>query len=204
MYSIRSERMLMERISYNNEVWDHFAFSKNHDRLMAHDVIVGLFNEGGQTARVRGYLSGEHFSVDSTLSRDWTGHKSFVWKVNSDDDAPPDGGDGTHENWHGEQRRNDTHQSSTESQVRLFRKCRGTGAMLCYISHVLTDNRHGLVVNTQVTQANGIAERHTAADMLVDAAQFVGASIAVGAIKNYGMADFVGTYRAHGVTPHMA
>ena len=204
MYSIRSERMLMERISYNNVVWDHFAFSKNPDRLMAHDVIVGLFNEAVQTARVRGYLSGEHFSVDSTLSRAWTEHNSFVCKANSDDDAPPDGGDGTHENWHGEKRRNDSHQSSTESQVRWFRKSRGTGAMLCYIWHVLTDNRHGLVVNAQVTQANGIAERHTAADMLVDAAQFVGASITVGAIKNYGMADFVGAYRAHGVTPDMA
>jgi transposase len=216
LYSIRSERMLMEQISYNmlfrwfvglamdDVVWDHSTFSKNRDRLMAHDVMVSLFNETVETARARGHLSGEHFSVDGTLIQAWAGHKSFVPKAKSDDDSPPNGGAGSHENWHGEKRSNDTHESSTDSQARLFRKSRGTGAMLCYMGHVLTDNRHGLVVNAQVTQANGTAERDTAAEMLADAAQFADTSITVGADKHYDTAGFVATCRAHGVTPHVA
>ncbi len=178
LYSIRSERMLMEQISYNmlfrwfvglamdDAVWDHSTFSKNRDRLMVHDVMVSLFNETVETARVQGHLSGEHFSVDGTLIQAWAGHKSFVPKTKSDDDSPPEGGDGSQENWRGEKRSNDTHESSTDSQARLFRKSRGTGAVLCYMGHVLTDNRHGLVVNAQVTQANGTAERDAAAQML--------------------------------------
>ena len=216
LYSIRSERMLMEQISYNmlfrwfvglamdDAVWDHSTFSKNRDRLMVHDVIVTLFNETVETARVRGHLSGEHFSVDGTLIQAWAGQKSFVPKTKSDDDAPRDGGGSSQENWHGEKRSNDTHESSTDAQARLFRKSRGTGAMLCYMGHVLTDNRHGLVVNAQVTQANGTAERDTAAKMLADAARFAGTSITVGADKNYDTAGFVATCRANNVTPHVA
>ncbi|CAJ7187569.1 transposase IS4 family protein [Burkholderia pseudomallei] len=216
LYSIRSERMLMEQISYNmlfrwfvglamdDVVWDHSTFSKNRDRLLTHDVIVRLFNETVETAHARGYLSGEHFSVDGTLIQAWAGHKSFVRKDNSDDDTPPDASAGPRENWHGEKRSNETHESSTDSQARLFRKSRGTGAVLCYLGHVLTDNRHGLVVNAQVTQANGTAERDAAADMLADAAQFAGTPITVGADKNYDTAGFVATCRANGVTPHVA
>ncbi len=100
--------------------------------------------------------------------------------------------------------KNDTHESSTDSQARLFRKSRGTGAMLCYMGHVLTDNRHGLVVNAQVTQANGTAERDTAAEMLAEAAQFADTSVTVGADKNHDTAGFVVTCRAHGVTPDVA
>ncbi|MCX4163674.1 MULTISPECIES: IS5 family transposase [Paraburkholderia] len=216
LYSIRSERMLLEQISYNmlfrwfvglamdDEMWDQSTFSQNRDRLLAHDVIVSLFNETVETARVRGYLSGEHFSVDGTLIQAWAGHKSFAPRTQSDDDTSPDGGVGSQENWHGEKRSNDTHESSTDSQARLFRKGRGTGAMLCYMGHVLTDNRHGLVVNAQVTQANGTAERDTAADMLADAARFAGTPVTVGADKNYDMAGFVATCRANCVTPHVA
>lgn len=217
LYSIRSERMLMEQISYNmlfrwfvglamdDAVWDHSTFSKNRDRLLMHDVIVSLFNETVETAQTRGYLSGEHFSVDGTLVQAWAGQKSFVRKDASDDDsAPPDAGARPRENWHGEKRSNETHESSTDSQARLFRKSRGTGALLCYLGHVLTDNRHGLVVNAQVTQANGTAERDAAADMLADAAQLVGTPITVGADKNYDTAGFVATCRANQVTPHVA
>jgi RNA 3'-terminal phosphate cyclase len=102
-----------------------------------------------------------------------------VPKTKSDDDSPPDAGAGSHENWHGEKRSNDTHEFNTNSQARLFRKSRGTGAMLCYMGHVLTDSRHGLAVNTQVTQANGTAERDIAAETLADAAQFADTSITV-------------------------
>lgn len=110
LYSIRSEPMLMEQISYNmlfrwfvglamdDAVWDHFTFSKNRDRPMVHDVVVSLFNETVETTRVRGHLSGEHFSVDCTLIRAWAGHKSFVPKTKPNDDLPPDDGAGSQEN----------------------------------------------------------------------------------------------------------
>jgi IS5 family transposase len=115
------------------------------------------------------------------------------------------GGGARHrENWHGEKRSNETHESSSDSQAKLFRKSRNTGAMLCYIGQVLADNRHGLVVNAQVTQANGTAERDVAADMLADAARLAGKPITVGADKNYDTAGFVATCRANRVTPHVA
>ena len=135
LYSIRSERMLMEQISYNmlfrwfvglpmdGTVWDHSTFSKNRDRLLEHDVLVLLFNETVETARERGYLSGEHFSVDGTLIQAWAGHESFVPKASpSDDDTPPDEPPAPNDNWHGQKRSNETHQSTTDKQARLFRK----------------------------------------------------------------------------------
>jgi hypothetical protein len=162
-------------------VWDHSTFSKNRDRLLEHEVIVGLFNETVEEVHARSYLAGEHFSVDGTLIQAWAGHRSFVRKNRSDDDAPPDGGARERENWHGEKRSNETHESSTDSQAKLFRKSRRTGALLCYIGHLLTDNRHGLVVNAQVTQASGTAECDAAAEMLADAAQVASVPIMVGA-----------------------
>ena len=131
LYSIRSERMLMEQISYNmlfrwfvglamdDAVWDHSTFSKNRDRLLAHDVIVGLFNETVETAQARGHR--EHFSVDGTLIQAWAGHKSFVRKNKSDDDTPPQGGARQREDWHGEKRSNETHESSSDSQAKLYK-----------------------------------------------------------------------------------
>jgi hypothetical protein len=104
----------------------------------------------------------------------------------------------------GEKRSNETHESSTDGEARLFRKRRRTGALLCYVGHVLTDNRHGLVVNTKVTPANGTAERDAAADMLADAARVADTPITVGADKNYDTAGFVATCRMHRVTPHVA
>jgi transposase len=134
LYSIRSERMLVEQISYNmlfrwfvglpmdGTVWDHSTFSKNRDRLLEHDVLVLLFNETVETARERGYLSGEHFSVDGTLIQAWAGHKSFVPKASpDDDDMPPDEPPAPNDNWHGKKRSNETHQSTTDEQARLFR-----------------------------------------------------------------------------------
>lgn len=188
----------------DDAVWDHSTFSKNRDGLLEHDVIVGLFNETVETTRVRGHLSGEHFSVDGTLIQAWDGHKSFVPKTKSDDDSSAEDGAGSQENWRGEKRSNDTHESSTDAQARLFRKRRGTGAMLCYMGHVLTDNRHGLVVNAQVTQANGTPKRNATAEMLADAARFNSTPITVGARKNYDTRAFVATCRANNVTPHVA
>jgi len=217
LYSIRSERMLVEQISYNmlfrwfvglpmdGTVWDHSTFSKNRERLLEHDVMVLLFNETVETARERGHLSGEHFSVDGTLIQAWAGHKSFVPKsASEEDDTPPDGPPAPNDNWHGQKRSNETHASTTDDQARLFRKSKGTGAVLCYMGHVLTDNRHGLVVNAQVTLATGTAERDAAAQMLFDAASVAPGSITVGADKNYDTAGFVGACRANRVTPHVA
>ncbi|VVE85881.1 transposase [Pandoraea sputorum] len=217
LYSIRSERMLMEQISYNmlfrwfvglamdDAVWDASTFSRNRDRLMVHDVVVALFNETVETAHQRGYLSGEHFSVDGTLIQAWAGHKSFVPKKRRDaDDTPPDARAESNENWHGQKRSNATHESTTDDQSRLFRKSKGVGAVLCYMGHVLSDNRHGLVVNAQVTLASGTAERDAAADMLADAAQAASTPITVGADKNYDTAGFVQACRENAVTPHVA
>lgn len=169
--------------------------------LLEHDVMVLLFNETVETARERGHLSGEHFSVDGTLIQAWAGHKTFVPKSASDeDDTPP----APNENWHGQKRSNETHASATDDQARLFRKSKGTGAVLCYMDHVLTNNRPGLVVNAQVTLATGTAERDAAAQMLIDAASVAPRNITVGAYKNYDTAGFVGACRAHRVTPHVA
>jgi hypothetical protein len=115
-----------------------------------------------------------------------------------------DGGASEREYWHGEKRSNETHESSTDSQTKLFRKSRRTCALLCYIGHLRTDNRNGLVVNAQVTQASGTSERDAAAQMLADAAQVASAPIAVGADKNYDTAGFVASCRANRVTPHLA
>ena len=116
-----------------------------------------MFNETVETAHARGHLSGEHFSIDGTLIQAWAGHQSFVRKNKSDDDTSPGGGARQREDWHGQKRSNETHQSSSNSQANSFRKSRNTGAMLCYLGDLLTDNRHGLVVNVQATQANDTA-----------------------------------------------
>jgi hypothetical protein len=154
----------------NDAVWDHSTFSKNRDRLLTHDVIVSLFNLTVETAQARGYLPSEHFSVDDTPIQAWRAKELCAQRESDDDSAPSEAGARPRENWHGEKRSNVSHESNTGSQARLFRKSRGTGAMLCYLGHVLTDNRHGLVVNARVTQANGTVERDAAADMLADVA----------------------------------
>ena len=171
LYSIRSERQLMEQIHYNllfrwfvglsvdDRVWDHSVFSKNRDRLIEHDAVVMFFERTVEMAHKRGLLSGEHFSVDGTLIQAWAGHKSFRRKDDHDAGGPSG-------NWHGEKRSNQTHQSRTDPQARLYRKSGATGAILCYQGHVLTDNRHGLVVDARASLADGRAERESAIDML--------------------------------------
>ena len=121
-----------------------------------------------------------------------------------EDDTPPDDPPAPNDSWHGQKRSNETHQSTTDEQARLFRKSKGTGAMLCYMGHVLTGNRHGLVVNAQVTLATGTAERDAAGQMLADAGSVAPRAITVGADKNYDTAGFVGRCRANRVTPHVA
>lgn len=143
-----------------------------------------------------GLLSGEHFSVDGTLIQAWASHKSVRRKDGSDDDRPPD-------NWHGEKRRNATHASVTDSESRLYRKSSVAPAQLSYLGHVLTDNRHGLVVNVRASTADGYAEREVAATMLADVSR-PGVRVTVGADKNYDTRGFVNTCREMKVTPHVA
>ncbi len=206
-YSIRSERQLVEQISYNllfrwfvglsidDKVWNHSVFSKNRDRMLEHDVVTAFFNQVVEMAEQMDLLSGDHFSVDGTLLKAWAGHKSVRRKDGSDDDRPPD-------DWHGEKRSNTTHGSTTDPESRLYKKTRGTAAELAYLGHALTDNRHSLIVNVRTTQATGTAERDAAAAMLTDLAKSKRVTLA--ADKGYDTRGFVKTCRELGVTPHVA
>lgn len=212
LFSIRSERQLMEQTQYNmlfrwfiglsmdDAVWVPTVFSKNRQRLIEHDAVVAFFNEVLETAEKKDWLSGEHFSVDGTLIRAWAGHKSFVRKDGGDDDA---GGSGT---FKGQRRSNDTHESKTDPDAKLYRKGK-TGSELRYMGHTLTDNRHGLVVNAMVTQADGFAERDAAKAMIWDARQATaraGAEVTLGADKGYDAGEFIEELHRMKVTPHVA
>lgn len=208
LYSVRSERQLVEQIHYNllfrwfvglaieDTVWNHSVFSKNRDRLVEHDVVTELFNATVEMADKRGLLSGEHFSVDGTLIKAWASHKSVRRKDGSDDDRPP-------EDWRGEPRSNETHESKTDPQSQLYRKSNAAPALPSYLGHVLTDNRHGIVVNVQASTADGTAERDVAADMLADVSSR-GKRVSVGADKAYDTRGFVKACREINVTPHVA
>ena len=147
-------------------------------------------------ARQKNLLSGEHFSVDGTLIQAWASHKSMRRKDGSDDGRPPG-------NWHGEKRSNDTHESKTDPDSRLYRKSNAAPALPSYLGHVLTDNRHGLVVNVRASQSDGYAEREVAAAMLADVAG-KGKRVTVAADKAYDTRGFVKACREMNVTPHVA
>lgn len=207
LYSVRSERQLVEQLRYNllfrwfvglaieDAVWHHSVFSKNRDRLIEHDAVTDLFNATVEMADKRGLLSGEHFSVDGTLIQAWASHKSVRRKDGSDDGRPP-------EDWKGEPRSNQTHESKTDGDSRLYRKSNAAPALPSYLGHVLTDNRHGLVVNVQASTADGTAEREVAAEMLSDLAG--SDRVTVGADKAYDTRSFVKACRRLNVTPHVA
>ncbi|MFN7309529.1 MAG: IS5 family transposase, partial [bacterium] len=208
LYSVRSERQLVEQIQYNllfrwfvglaieDSVWNHSVFSKNRDRLIEHDAVTELFNATVEMANRRGLLSGEHFSVDGTLIQAWASHKSMRRKDGSDDGRPP-------EDWRGEPRSNDTHASTSDPESRLYRKSNAAPALPSYLGHVRTDNRHGLVVNVQASTSHGTAEREVAAQMLADVAR-PGKRVTVGADKAYDTKGFVKACRQIKVTPHVA
>ena len=206
-YSIRSERQLVEQISYNqlfrwfvglsidDKVWNHSVFSKNRDRMLEHDIVTAFFNAVIEMAEKEDLLSGEHFSVDGTLLKAWAGHKSIRRKDGSDSDRPPD-------DWHGEKRSNETHALTTDPESRMYRKTRGVGSELAYLGHALSDNRHSLVVNVRTTQATGTAEREAAASMLRDITNRK--RVTLGADKGYDTTGFVKNCRSIGVTPHVS
>lgn len=208
LYSIRSERQLMEQTQYNllfrwfiglsmdDSVWVPTVFTKNRERLIEHDAVVVFFNEVLKQADKKKWLSKEHFSVDGTLIQAWAGHKSFVRKDGKDDD---DGGD-----FRGKTRSNETHESSTDPDSRLF--CKGkTASELRFMGHTLMENRNGLIVNAMVTQADGHAEREAAKAMIADARQAMPeGEITLGADKGYDAAEFIQALQDMKVTPHVA
>ncbi len=210
LYTIRSERQLMEQLDYNllfrwfvglnmdDGVWDPTVFTKNRQRLLDGEVAMAFLERVVDQARRRGLLSGEHFTVDGTLLEAWAGLKSFKRK---DDTAPPpdDPGNPTID-FHGEQRSNATHASTTDPEALLARKGRGREAKLSYAGHAAIDNRHGLVINAEATQATGTAERDAAVEM----AAALPEGTTLGADKGYDTRGFVEALRSLGVTPHVA
>lgn len=213
LYTVRSERMLMEQLDYNllfrwfvglgldDTVWVPTVFSKNRDRLLEGDIAKEFFARVLAQAKKRHLLSAEHFTVDGTLIEAWAGQKSFKTKEATDDPPPDDLGNPTVD-FHGEKRSNATHQSTTDPEARLFKKGKGREAKLSYMGHVLMENRNGLVVNAELTQATGKAEREAAVNLLE---QVPGAGlVTVGADKAYDTRDFVAQARALDVTPHVA
>ena len=213
LYSIRSERQLVEQINYNllyrwfvgltidDKVWDHSSFSTNRDRLLENEVITELFEEVVKLAGKQGLLSDEHFSVDGTLIQAWASQKSFRRK--EDDNEPPtDGGRNSEANFHGEKRSNRTHESKTDGDALLAKKGPGKEAKLSYMGHTVMENRHGLIVKAAASQATGKAEREVAADLL--AALPGSKRRTVGADKNYDTAGFVEECRAMNITPHVS
>ena len=213
-YSVRSERQLVEQLRYNllfrwfvglaidDAVWDHSVFSKNRDRLLAHAVVEAFFTEIMRVADAKGLLSKEHFSVDGTLIQAWASHKSFRPKDGSNDQTPSGPGRNAQADWKGKPRTNDTHESTTDPDARLFRKSNNTASILCYQGHVLMENRTGLVVGAVVTHADGTGERAAALAMLDTVPGKKAKSI--GADKAYDTRDFVADCRERNVTPHVA
>ena len=212
LYTIRSERMLMEQLEYNllfrwfvglnidDPVWDPTVFSKNRDRLLAANVAALFFQAVLDEAKARDLISDEHFTVDGTLLEAWASLKSF--KKVGDDNPPPDDPGNPTVNFHGEPRSNATHASTTDPDAKLARKGAGKEAKLSYTGSVLMENRNGLAVDATVDLATGTAERDAAFAM---AAQIPGdGRVTLGGDKNYDTAAFVEDMRDLNVTPHVA
>jgi transposase len=203
-YGVRSERQLMEQLDYNllyrwfvglspdDPVWDATTFTKNRERLQQGEVFERFMTKLLNHPEVRPLLSDEHFSVDGTLIEAWASHRSF---------RPKEGGDGDGSNFHGQTRKNDTHQSTSDPDSRLYRKAAGREAKLSYMGHATMENRHGLAVAGMVTLANGTAERRASEAMLKAKSKEVGHRITVGEDKAYDTSDHV--LRAMNVTAHV-
>ena len=177
LYSVRSERMLMEQLDYNllfrwfvglnmdDSVWDVTVFTKNRERLLDGDIAEAFFQAVLQQARERDLLSNEHFTMDGTLLEAWASLKSFQRKDGKPPARPDDPGNATVD-FHGQKRSNQTHESKTDPDAKLARKGKGKEAKLSYNGNLLVENRNGLIVNTEVFEANGTAERDAALVML--------------------------------------
>lgn len=213
LYTIRSERMLIEQLDYNllfrwfvglsmdDMVWDHSTFTKNRDRFLESEVADSFFRRVVSLADEAGLLSDEHFTVDGTLIDAWASLKSFRPKDTAGGDDEDDPGNPT-VNFHGQKRRNETHESTTDPESRLYRKGKGKESRLSYMGHALMENRSGLVVDTRLTQATGTAERDAGAEMVSGVSGRK--RLTLGADKGYDTTEFVETLRTLNVTPHVA
>jgi transposase len=210
-YSVRSEPLLLEQLRYNllfrwfvglgmdDPIWDVSSFSKNRERFLEGEISEKFFAAVVAKAREANLLSDEHFTVDGTLVQAWAGQKSFRPK---DGSGSSGSGRNPDANFRGESRCNDTHESITDPQARLYRKGKSAPAVLGYLGHALMENRNGLIVGQCVTQATGTAERQAALDMA--RSYGVGAGATIGADKAYDSSDFIAELRALGITPHVA
>jgi transposase len=213
-YSIRSERLLMERLEYDllfrwfvgigvdDPAWDHSVFSKNRDRLLEGDIAAKFLAAVLAQPKVNKLLSTDHFSVDGTLIESWASMKSVKPKDGSGE-PPAEGGRNAEANFHGQKRSNDTHASTTDPDARLYRKGQGKETKLCFIGHALMENRNGLLVDACLTLADGHAERVAALHMIEPRADRSQA-IMLGADKGYDAQDFINELRSMRVTPHVA
>lgn len=215
LFSIRSERQLMEQIAFNllyqwfldmspdDVVWNASTFSKNRDRLLEGEVATRFFEKILAIAKAQNLLSEEHFSVDGTLIEAWASMKS----VKPKDDEPQDRNGFTSRNpdvdFKGQKRTNQTHQSTTDPEARLFKKSKGKETKLCFMGHILMENRHGLAVSTRLTEATGTAEREAAFEM-VDEVKAPSKRITLGGDKGFDVADDIEKWRDKKVTPHFA
>ncbi len=212
LFSIRSERLLVEAIDYNllyrwfvglnieDKVWDHSTFSANRERLFNEDLARAFFERVKHTADWAKLTSDEHFSVDGTLIEAWASHKSF--KRRDDDSASPPGRN-PEVDFKGQERSNDTHASTTDADARLFKKAAGDKARLCHMGHILMENRNGLIVDVEITHARSSAEAEAALRMLARQKRSARRRT-VGADKAYDCKAFVRGCRRLGFTPHVA
>jgi transposase len=217
LYSVRSERQVVEQIGYNvlfrwflgmsmsEPVFDATVFTKNHKRLIEHEVGAEFLQAVVLEARKRHLLSPDHFSVDGTLIEAWASMKSFRKKDDHDEptDAPPSGRNGTRD-FRGEKRTNETHRSTTDPEARLVKKCSGDRAKLAFQSHVLMENRSGLIVDTEATIASGTAEVEAALIMLDRIRDRHKAPRTIGADSSYHCKKFIDACRHRGISPHTA
>ncbi len=213
LFSVRSEPMLLEQLRYNllfkwfvglgmdDPIWDVSSFSKNRDRFLDGKISAKFFAAVVAKARSEQLLSDEHFTVDGTLIEAWASHKSF--KPKDGDSGPGDGGRNADVDFRGKPRSNDTHASTADPDARLYRKSKAAPAVLGYLGHALMENRNGLVVDTRVTHATGMAEREAALEM-IKRRKRSGRPMTIGADKGYDAAAFVDDLRRLGVTPHIA
>src|SRR5712672_3664105 len=204
-YSVRSERMLIEQLQYNmlfrwfvgmemdETVWNHAVYSKNRERLLNEEIAESFFQRVLEVAQP--YLSDEHFTVDGTLIEAWASQKSFQRK---------DGGSEDGENFHGDKRSNQTHESKTDPDAKLYRESSGSEARLSYLGHTLVENCSGLIVGTYLTQADGHAERDAALLMVYQKRRKSNKPMTLGADKAYDTQDFVRALREMKITPHVA
>ncbi len=215
LYSVRSERLLMEQLDYNllfrwfvglnmdDPVWDFTVFSKNRERLLEADVARAFFEAIGELAKEQGLLSDEHFTVDGTLIEAWAGQKSFKPRVGAPPPTDTDAGNPSVD-FRGQKRTNDTHASTTDPDAKLYKKAKGQEAKLAFLGHVLMENRNGLVVETRLTAATGTAEREASLEMVGAMRQSKRGPLTVGGDKNYDTREHVAGLRELKVTPHVA